>query len=676
MPSVGSASLDLVVDKQQVGRSIQGAVQGNDSKIKGMGKSLATTFFAGFAAFKAADLIGDAINGARDLAENQSKVNTVFKDMGPAITQYAKGADAIGLTDNAALQALGTFGNMFDQLKIGSKESAKMSTGMVDLAADLGSFHNADITDVIDSMTSAFRGEYDAVQRFIPTINAAAVEQRALADTHKKTTKELTAQDKAIAVQKLLLEGAGAAAGDFDRTSGGLANSQRVLGARWEELKTGLGQRLLPVITKVTSFLAKNLPKAMDQVTNSIGNLIAGFKGGESEFVGPFAAGLYDFGQTVRTVWDKYLKSAVAWLKDNWKTALKIAGAAFLLFTGPVTFVVVSLALLYTRFKSVREGIAATADFFRTKLIPAVQAAASWITEKFGQVVAWFKSMWPQVSEAVSHVMNVVKDVIKGVTNTVAALWRAWGDDLLRIVKTIWNFISETVENALQFVKGVIRFVLAVINGDWGRAWDALKSIVGAIWDQIGNVISTGIGLLRGIITGALFTIQEVWNGVWGGLAGVVDSIWVGIQNSVRNGVNVIIDGINLLIRAMNLIKPGKDIGEIGHIATVQRAAGHSGFGERNFGGNGLNLRAHGGDYSGLTLVGERGPELRADRGHIVSNQAIRAAVRGGSGSRGGITVNAYGVVGDVHAVGRYLTDTLERHYGNGGAKPRGTWAA
>ena len=41
-------------------------------------------------------------------------------------------------------------------------------------------------------MSAAYRGEYDAVQRFVPVINGAKVEEEALKETHKKTTKELT----------------------------------------------------------------------------------------------------------------------------------------------------------------------------------------------------------------------------------------------------------------------------------------------------------------------------------------------------------------------------------------------------------------------------------------------------------------------------------------------------
>ncbi|MBK6858155.1 MAG: hypothetical protein IPG97_16785 [Microthrixaceae bacterium] len=66
---------------------------------------------------------------------------------------------------------------------------------------------------MIEAQTAAFGGEYDALQKFVPTINAAAVEQQALAETGKSSARELTAQEKALATYSLMLAGAGKASG-------------------------------------------------------------------------------------------------------------------------------------------------------------------------------------------------------------------------------------------------------------------------------------------------------------------------------------------------------------------------------------------------------------------------------------------------------------------------------
>ena len=201
---------------------------------------------AGVAAFKMAG----------DFGESFSKMETVFGASAKDIDKWSKtSAAAMGLSRKEAIDAAGTFGNMFTQLGIATPQAAAMSTEMIQLAADLGSFHNADITDVIDAQSSAFRGEYDALQRYIPTINAAAVEQKALQMTGKETTKELTLQEKALAVQALMMAGAGQATGDFERTADSAANKQRTLTAEFKNAATELGTNLMPIGQKILGWV-------------------------------------------------------------------------------------------------------------------------------------------------------------------------------------------------------------------------------------------------------------------------------------------------------------------------------------------------------------------------------------------------------------------------------------
>lgn len=240
-----TSSLDAAFAK------VKGTAGGLDKTLKGL--------VAGAALGTVADQIYDVVGAASNLNESLSKSNQVFGSSGAAINAWADGAATdIGLSKQAALEATSSFGNMFSQLGIGGGTAAQMSEQIVELAADFASFHNADITDVITAQQAAFRGEYDSLQRFLPTINAAAVQQEALKETGKKTTAQLTDQDKALATNTLMLAGAGQAAGDFDRTSDGLANRQRILKAEFENVKAELGEGLLPAITSVTGWIAEH----------------------------------------------------------------------------------------------------------------------------------------------------------------------------------------------------------------------------------------------------------------------------------------------------------------------------------------------------------------------------------------------------------------------------------
>ncbi len=213
-------------------------------------------------------------NAAGDLSETISKTNVIFGKGAPEIMKWGDtAARALGLSKNEALSAASSFGDMFLQIGFSTKAATGMSTGMVQLASDLASFHNADITEVIEAQSAAFRGEYDSLQRYIPTINAAAVEQEALRQTGKKTAKELTLQDKALATNALMFKTTKAAQGDFARTSGGLANQQRILRAQFEDTRAKLGKFFIPVVLSIVKFFNNDLSPAMDKVREGLGGI-------------------------------------------------------------------------------------------------------------------------------------------------------------------------------------------------------------------------------------------------------------------------------------------------------------------------------------------------------------------------------------------------------------------
>jgi hypothetical protein len=199
---------------------------------------------------------------ASDLNETVNKTKVIFGSSSKAILAWSRGsANAFGLSRNEALAAAASFGDMFLQLGLGQKPATNMSMRMVKLAADLASFNNVSggAAEVSDMLSSAFRGEFDSLQRLVPNINAARVEQEALRETHKKSAKDLTAADKALATYNIVIRDSARANDDFARTSNDLANMQRKQQAGWENLKAVIGRGFLPAQLAVTRVITEKL---------------------------------------------------------------------------------------------------------------------------------------------------------------------------------------------------------------------------------------------------------------------------------------------------------------------------------------------------------------------------------------------------------------------------------
>ena len=195
---------------------------------------------------------GPAISAASDLEENLSKVNVIFADGAKEIENFAKtAATSLGQSQNAVLQAAGTFGTFGKAAGLGGLELAKFSNDFTALASDLASFNNTTPEEAINAIGAALRGEAEPLRRFGVLLDDATLKSAALSLGIYEGSGALTAQQKVLAAQKVIFEQTTDAQGDFARTSDGLANSSRILKAQLADLQVEVGKGLLPVVQAI-----------------------------------------------------------------------------------------------------------------------------------------------------------------------------------------------------------------------------------------------------------------------------------------------------------------------------------------------------------------------------------------------------------------------------------------
>jgi len=213
-----------------------------------------------------------AIQAASDLQENTSKIKVIFGDAGRAVTDFAKtAARDIGQSQNQVLAAAGTFGTFGKAAGLAGDQLATFTTDFITLSADLASFNNTTPDEAINAIGAALRGEAEPLRRFGVLLNDATLKAAALELGIYSGSGALTAQQKILAAQKVIYEQTGDAQGDFARTSDGLANQQRILSAQFENVKTKIGELLLPVFSTLVKFLNDEVLPAVDRVITAFG---------------------------------------------------------------------------------------------------------------------------------------------------------------------------------------------------------------------------------------------------------------------------------------------------------------------------------------------------------------------------------------------------------------------
>jgi phage-related protein len=541
----GSIVVRILGDAAGLSQSL-GHAESSLGSLGGSVKKLAAVAAGAFAGMQVGAFLKDAVGGASDLNESLSKVTAVFGESAGEIDKWAKSAaEKLGLSRGAALDAAGGFGNLFDQLGFTSNQATSMSTGIVNLAADFASFHNADISDVIEAQSAAFRGEYDSLQRFLPLINAAAVEQRALELTHKKTTKELTAQDKALAVQKLMLEGAGVAAGDFAKTSDGLANKQRILAARFENIKTSIGSALLPMVLKLTDVFANALQPVMEKAGKIFDTIKLGVRAfGEALKYGDvtsdgFVGQMETIGDAIHKLIPTFQRiaetgrKAFAWVKefiDSNPTPVFAGLGAIVLAAVVPPFVMWAAATLAT----ILPVIAVTAA------IGGLVGGIVYAYQHFEGFRKAIETIATTLTGIAGPAFEALKAVISKFVEIVLDLWGRFGGQLLGHLETAVNALLQIFEGVFEVIKGVFQLFAAVFTGDWKGVWEALKTIFAGIWDIFVGYFKWAVNIISTIIGAAMAGISAAWSAIWNGLKTVFADIWAGI----RTGITSAWDGI------------------------------------------------------------------------------------------------------------------------------------
>ena len=432
--------------------------------------------------------IGSLISGASDLEESMSKVSVVFGQNAAEVQAWsASAARSFGQSKQQALEAAGTYGNLFQAFGVGRAESTKMSKSLVELAADLASFNNTSVDDALIALRSGLSGETEPLKRFGVAINDARLKEEALRMGLIKTTKEaLTPGAKAQAAYALIMHDTALAQGDFARTSGGLANQQRILSASIKDLKAGLGTALLPVVTAFVKVLAAHAVPAVAKLSQHLTTFVQLIKASLNGEVAK-AAALFN-------LLPKPLQSLALWLARN-EDAIRgfVKGAAELtrqvgegwlkIFRelGP------ELAKLGRYLMEHKPLLIALAIAFGVVVavligIPALIAA---IIVGVGLLAA----NWDKIKRKTLDVWNSIPGPIREALKTIV--------DVARVQLEL---LKNHIETAFNVIRDVIRIAAALWHGEWGEAWAAFKDLLRHAFDGIRTELGLQLDIIKAVI--------------------------------------------------------------------------------------------------------------------------------------------------------------------------------
>ena len=234
----------------------RGIAQANKS-VKNFAKSAGASFLRMGAAFAGVGLVKSIVQLGLSAGETASKFEAVF---GPAADSMNKKVQELRKTipaTTAEMQnALSTFAAMAKGFGLNTEAANLFSVEMVKVAGDISSFHDLPIEEAFGKIRSAVSGEFEPLKQLGIVINEARLKQEGLNLAIWDGSGQMSAAQKALAVQSIMIRDMGDANGDAALTANSAANKVKFLKKELAETGTEIGTTVLPAMTKLVGWFA------------------------------------------------------------------------------------------------------------------------------------------------------------------------------------------------------------------------------------------------------------------------------------------------------------------------------------------------------------------------------------------------------------------------------------
>lgn len=415
-----------------------------------------------------------AVDSASALEQSTGAVESVFKAQATAIKDLAAdAAGAVGLSANQYQEFASVIGSQLKNLGTAQEDLVPTTDKLITMGADLASMFGGTTADAVESLSAAFRGEYDPVEKYGISIKKSDINARLAAKGLSGLEGEALRQAEAQELLAMLTEQSADAMGNFQRETDTAAGSAQIAAANWENAKAALGQSLLPVVTQVAEKLA-GLAQVVGQHPQLFGAAALAIVGVAGAINGALLAiKAFHAAQTI-----------IASVKAAW--------------------VALNTSMAVTRATMVAGNAAAAAQSAAAWVASAARAAAAWVASAARMAVAWTVSTARMVAQ-----LAIQRGAM--LAARAATLAMAAGQAILNAVMTA-NPIGIVIVAISALVAGL---VLAYNKSETFRnavqtaaraskaAFDVVVNVIRAVIAAIGNMISR-VGGVGGAFRGAM----------------------------------------------------------------------------------------------------------------------------------------------------------------------------
>ncbi len=394
-----------------------------------------------------------ALGWSKDFSAFEDQVSGASSLLGLSMDAIAERARSFEIVPpTVAATGIKDLANIASGYGIAGDAGLQWAAAQVDVAQSASAVLGLPVEEVVNGIASAYRGEYDSLQRLIPGINGAAVEQRALAMAGKATAAELTEAERAAAVNAIVMERGAQLAAQYAANKDTQAFAERRSTAEQEKATIVAGEKLNPAMESLQNRIA-DVAGAFAMLPGPVQTGILALVGigivagpistvvnlpGEGGLIG--AGGrLLGF---VRGTMVPGLLTGFSFLMAH--PVFLVIGAAVLALVG-IGY------LLWKNWDTIVAAVSAGWDLLGEK----VNAVGDWIEGRVEAVAGFLAEKWAWIGEKAAAAADWIRDkwaglvgFITGIPNRVGGALGGVFDTVVDGFKRAWNAMASVVNRA------------------------------------------------------------------------------------------------------------------------------------------------------------------------------------------------------------------------------------
>jgi hypothetical protein len=160
-------------------------------------------------------------------------------------------------------------------------------------------------------------------------------------------------------------------------------------------------------------------------------------------------------------------------------------------------------------------------------------------------IVDWFvNTLWPTIQQVFGYLESQsgnVAGTLESVGNFIVQVFQGAFDTVVLILQEVFRTIGDIVGGIIDAIGGIVKFITGIFTGDWQLAWEGVKQIFSGIWDAIGGIVRGVMNIIIDVVNTLMRAVASAINFVIGGLNSLSFDVpdWVPGIGGQRWGFNI-----------------------------------------------------------------------------------------------------------------------------------------